>query len=155
MAAPLSKPEKPKKPAAERLRDVLPEVWALMKPRRWLLALGLLLMAINRVCGLVLPYSTKFLIDDVVTKHRSEMLLPLVSIVLLATLIQGVTSFTLTQLLSKAAQRMIAELRQKVQWHIARLPVAFYDANKSGTLVARIMSDVEGVRNLIGTGLVE
>ena len=75
--------------------------------------------------------------------------------VLGATLIQGITSFTLTQLLSKDAQRLIAELRRKVQEHIGRLPVAYYDANKSGALVSRIMSDVEGVRNLIGTGLVE
>ena len=72
-----------------------------------------------------------------------------------ATLIQGITSFTLTQLLSKAAQRLIAELRRKVQAHIGRLPVSYYDANKTGTLVSRIMSDVEGIRNLIGTGLVE
>ena len=83
------------------------------------------------------------------------MLTPLVLAVVAATLIQGVTSFALTQLLSKAAQRLIAELRQKVQAHIGRLPVAYYDANKTGTLVSRIMTDVEGVRNLIGTGLVE
>ena len=72
-----------------------------------------------------------------------------------ATVIQGITSFSLTQLLSKAGQRLIAELRRKVQEHIGRLPVAYYDANKSGALVSRIMTDVEGVRNLIGTGLVE
>jgi ABC-type multidrug transport system fused ATPase/permease subunit len=112
-------------------------------------------MAINRVSGLVLPYSTKFLIDTVIAKRHIEMLKPLVGLVLLATAIQGVTSYSLTQLLSKAAQRLIAELRQKVQAHIGRLPVAFYDSNKTGTLVSRIMSDVEGVRNLIGTGLVD
>ena len=83
------------------------------------------------------------------------MLRPLVVAVLLATLVQGVTSFSLTQLLSKAAQRLIAELREEVQKHISRLPVSFYDANKTGALVSRIMSDVEGVRNLLGTGLVE
>ena len=81
--------------------------------------------------------------------------MPLVLTVLSATAIQGITSFSLTQLLSKAAQRLIAELRQDVQAHIGRLPVAYYDANKTGVLVSRIMSDVEGVRNLIGTGLVE
>ena len=75
--------------------------------------------------------------------------------VVLATAVQGVTSFVLTQLLSKAAQRLIAELRRKVQAHVGRLPVAYYDANKSGALVSRIMTDVEGVRNLLGTGLVE
>ena len=112
-------------------------------------------MVINRLSGLVLPYSTKYLIDDIIGKHRTDLLTPLVLAVLSATLIQGVTSFTLTQLLSKAGQRLITELRRKVQAHIGRLPVAYYDANKTGVLVSRIMSDVEGVRNLIGTGLVE
>jgi ABC-type multidrug transport system fused ATPase/permease subunit len=133
----------------------LPDVWALIKPRRSLLALGLVLMAINRVAGLVLPASTKYFIDNVVVKKQINLLTPIVLGVLLATLIQGATSFTLTQLLSKSAQRMITELRKKVQAHIGRLPVSFYDANKTGVLVSRIMSDVEGVRNLIGTGLVE
>lgn len=126
-----------------------------MRPRRALLALGFFLMVINRLAGFVLPYSSKFLIDDVVGKHHTAMLRPLVFAVLLATVVQGVTSFSLTQLLSKAAQRLIADLRQQVQVHISRLPVAFYDANKSGALVSRIMSDVEGVRNLLGTGLVD
>jgi subfamily B ATP-binding cassette protein MsbA len=110
---------------------------------------------INRVSSLVLPYSTRFLIDNVVIKHNVALLKPLVLGVLLATLIQGATSFSLTQLLSKAAQRLISELRQKVQAHIGRLPVSFHDSNKSGVLVSRIMTDVEGVRNLIGTGLVD
>src|SRR5713226_6821998 len=133
----------------------LPDVWALVKLRRGLLALGFVLMAINRVSGLVLPASTKYLIDDVIGKRQTSLLLPLVGAVLLATLVQGVTSYALTQSLSKAAQRMITELRRKVQEHVGRLPVAYYDANKTGALVSRIMSDVEGVRNLIGTGLVE
>src|ERR1700679_2552904 len=124
-----------------------------MQPRSGLLALCFLLMVINRVAALVLPYSTKFLIDTVINKHHIEQLRPLVLVVLAATLIQGITSFSLTQLLSKAAQRLIAELRQQVQTHISRLPVAFYDTNKTGNLVSRIMSDVEGVRNLLGTGL--
>ncbi len=145
----------PKPQKAERLKAVLPEVWKLMRPRRGLLVLGLLLMIVNRVAGLVLPYSTKFLIDTVISKHHMDRLRPLVLFVLAATLVQGLTSFSLTQLLSKAAQRLIAELRQQVQMHISRLPVAFYDGNKTGTLVARIMSDVEGVRNLLGTGLVD
>ncbi len=126
-----------------------------MRPRRWLLALGFVLMVINRVAALVLPYSTKFLIDTVITKHHMDQLRPLVLVVLGATLVQGFTSFSLTQLLSKAAQRLIAELREQVQVHISRLPVAFYDGNKTGNLVSRIMSDVEGVRNLLGTGLVD
>jgi ABC-type multidrug transport system fused ATPase/permease subunit len=154
----VSSPPIPKpKPALtkQQLRAVLPAVWELMRPRRGLLALGFLLMIVNRVSGLVLPYSTKFLIDSVIAKHHLELLRRLVSAVLLATVIQGITSFSLTQLLSKAAQRLIAELRQKVQTHISHLPVAFYDSNKTGTLVSRIMTDVEGVRNLLGTGLVD
>jgi ABC-type multidrug transport system fused ATPase/permease subunit len=126
-----------------------------MRPRRGLLALGFILMVINRVSGFVLPASTKFLIDDVINKHRLAGLYRLVEIVLLATVVQGITSFSLTQLLSKEAQRLITELRQMVQKHISRLPVSFYDANKTGALVSRIMSDVEGVRNLLGTGLVD
>lgn len=137
------------------LRAAVPEIWALVRPRKGLLAVGLVLMAINRVSGLVLPYSTRFLIDNVLTKHQTRLLVPIIGGVLIATLIQGVTSFALTQLLSKAAQRLIAELRLKVQEHIGRLSVAYYDSNKTGILVSRIMSDVEGVRNLIGTGLVE
>jgi len=138
-----------------KLGAVMPLVWELIRPRRGLLALGFLLMAINRVAALVLPYSTRYLIDSVIIKRHTQLLKPLVLGVLLATLIQGITSFSLTQLLSKAAQRLIAELRQKVQSHVGRLSVSFHDSTKSGVLVSRIMSDVEGVRNLIGTGLVD
>jgi ABC-type bacteriocin/lantibiotic exporter with double-glycine peptidase domain len=126
----------------ERLKAVLPEVWKLMRPRRGLLAIGFLLMVINKLAGFVLPYSSKFLIDNVVAKHQVGLLRPLVAAVLSATLIQGVTSFSLTQLLSKAAQRLIADLREQVQKHISRLPVAYYDGNKTGALVSRIMTDV-------------
>jgi len=112
-------------------------------------------MAINRLSGLVLPASTKYLVDNVISKRQIQLLTPIVLAVLAATVLQGLTSFTLTQVLSKSAQKMIAELRRQVQAHIGRLPVSFYDANKTGALVSRIMSDVEGVRNLIGTGLVE
>jgi ABC-type multidrug transport system fused ATPase/permease subunit len=133
----------------------LPEIWRLIHPRRGLLALGLLLMAINRVSGLVLPASAKYFLDGVIGKRQIHLLTPIVLSILAATLVQGLTSFTLTQLLSKSAQRMITDLRRQVQAHIGRLPISFYDANKTGVLVSRIMSDVEGVRNLIGTGLVE
>src|SRR3954471_12346700 len=139
----------------ERLKAVWPEVWTLMRPRRGLLVIGFVLMVLNKLAGFVLPYSSKFLIDNVVTKQQTGLLRPLVFAVLTATLIQGVTSFSLTQLLSKAAQRLIADLRQKVQTHVSRLPVNYYDANKTGALVSRIMADVEGVRNLLGTGLVD
>src|SRR6185295_18828901 len=128
---------------------MLPDIWQLIRPRRKLLALGFVLMAINRASGLVLPYSTKFLIDDIIGKRQMDLLLPLVLTVLCATALQGVTAFGLTQLLSKAAERLITEMRRRVQAHIGRLPVTYYDANKTGTLVSRIMSDVEGVRNLI------
>lgn len=146
---------KAKRRQSERLRELWPDIREMVMPRRKIFALGFVLMVINRLSGMVLPASTKVLIDNVVGKHNVKLLTPLVGAVLLATLIQGVTSFSLTQLLSKEAQRLIAELRQKVQQHIGMLPVAYYDANKSGVLVARIMSDVEGVRNLVGTGLVD
>jgi ABC-type multidrug transport system fused ATPase/permease subunit len=148
-------PAKSKKPASELLRNLWPDIRDLVMPRRGILIAGFFLMLINRASGLVLPASTKFLIDDVIGDNRRELLMPLLLAVLGATLIQGVTSFALTQLLSKAAQRLIAEMRRKVQAHIGRLPLRFYDSNKTGTLVSRIMTDVEGIRNLIGTGLVE
>jgi ABC-type multidrug transport system fused ATPase/permease subunit len=146
------------KSKSKKVKDAwknLPHVWELIKPRRGVLALGLVLMAVNRVSGLILPASTKYLVDDVIGKHHIQLLTPIVLAVLAATVVQGLTSFTLTQLLSKSAQKMIADLRRQVQAHIGRLPISFYDANKTGVLVSRIMSDVEGVRNLIGTGLVE
>jgi ABC-type multidrug transport system fused ATPase/permease subunit len=149
-------PEAPSKLTKQKFSwKLLPDVWALIKPRRGTLALGFVLMAVNRVAGFALPASSKYLLDNVFSKHQSYLLKPIVEIVLLATAVQGITSFTLTQLLSKSAQRMITELRRKVQAHIGRLPVSFYDANKTGALVSRIMTDVEGIRNLVGTGLVE
>src|SRR5579864_6636592 len=150
-----AKPAKKSKVSRQTLRLVLPDLWELIRPRRGLLALGFGLMVINRIAGLVLPYSSRFLIDKVIIGKQLAILKPLVLGVMLATAIQGVTSFALTQLLSKGAQQLITELRKKVQEHIGRLPVGFYDSNKSGTLVSRIMSDVEGVRNLLGTGLVD
>jgi len=155
MATAIASPSPAKSEKRKNAWKNLPDVWALMKPRRGLLALGFVLMAINRISGLVLPASTKYLIDNVIGKKQIQLLTPIVIAVLTATVIQGLTSFTLTQVLSKSAQKMIAELRRQVQAHIGRLPVSFYDANKTGALVSRIMSDVEGVRNLIGTGLVE
>jgi len=144
-----------KGPAGERLGQLWPAVRELLRPRRGLLALGVVLMVVNRLSGLVLPASTKFLIDDVIGRREVELLGPLVLAVLAATALQGASAFALTQLLSKAAQRLIADLRRTVQAHVGRLPVAYYDATKSGALVSRIMTDVEGVRNLLGTGMVE
>ena len=142
---------KPKLKASHVFRDL----WELIWPRRNLFLLGLILTFINRAASLVLPGSTKFLIDDVVQKHRQDLLIPIAAAVAGAILIQALTSYTLIRLLSTSAQRLIAEMRIKVQQHIGRLPVRYYDANKTGSLVSRIMSDVEGVRNLIGTGLVD
>jgi ABC-type multidrug transport system fused ATPase/permease subunit len=136
-------------------RKALPEIWRLVRPRKWLLLLGLLLVAINRVAGLTLPYVSRPFVNGVMRNHHGELLTRLVVAVFAATIIQSITSFSNTQLLSKAAQRMIADLRQQVQQHVGRLAVSFYDENRTGALVSRIMSDVEGVRNLIGTGLVE
>ena len=143
-------PRKPLQPS-HIYRDLRDLIW----PRRKFFILGLGLVFINRAAGLVLPGSTKFLIDDVVGKRRQELLIPLVAAVGVAVVIQALTSFALTQILSTSAQRLIAEMRVRVQQHIGRLPVRYYDANKTGALVSRIMSDVEGVRNLVGTGLVE
>ncbi len=137
------------------LKKVLPEVWKLVRPRRFLLLFGLLLVLIKSAASLVLPYTTKSLLDKVFLPHRPQLLLPLVLLVFGATAVQAITSYSLTQLLSKAAQRMITELREQVQGHIGKLPVSFYDSNRTGVLVSRIMTDVEGVRNLIGTGLIE
>jgi ABC-type multidrug transport system fused ATPase/permease subunit len=136
-------------------RKAMPEIWKLVRPRKWLLLVGLILVAINRVAGLVLPFLSKPFVSLVLTRHQADRLMPLVVDVFIATLVQAITSFSNTQLLSKAAQRMIADLRQQVQQHVGRLSVSFYDANRTGVLVSRIMNDVEGVRNLIGTGLVE
>jgi ABC-type multidrug transport system fused ATPase/permease subunit len=137
------------------LKKVLPEVWKLVKPRRWLLFGSFFLMIINRLCSFALPVSSRYLINNVMYKHQMSLLPWIIGAVATATFLQGVTSYTLTQLLSTAGQRLISELRTQVQEHIGRLPVAFYDENRTGTLVARIMTDVEGVRNLVGTGLLE
>ena len=114
-------------------------------------------MIINRVAGLALPYTAKPLLDKVLSSQHPhpEMLPRIIVVVFGAMIVQAITSFSLTQLLSKAGQRLIAEMRRQVQRHVGLLPVAYYDENRTGTLVARIMTDVEGVRNLVGTGLVE
>ncbi len=139
------------------LRKVWPEVRALVVPRKGLLILGLCLMSVNRIAGLVLPYISKTLLDKVLSPQHPhpEMLPRIIALVFSAMVVQAATSFSLTQLLSKAGQRLIADMRRQVQRHVGLLPVAYYDENRTGNLVSRIMSDVEGVRNLVGTGLVE
>jgi ABC-type multidrug transport system fused ATPase/permease subunit len=143
--------KRPKPP----LKKVMPEVWKLVRPRRWLLAGSFLLIIINRLCSFALPVYSRDLINNVMYKHQMNLLPWIIGVVATATFLQGITSYTLTQLLSTAGQRLISELRTQVQQHIGRLPIAFYDENRTGTLVARIMTDVEGVRNLVGTGLLE
>ncbi|MDE3187973.1 MAG: ABC transporter ATP-binding protein [Acidobacteriota bacterium] len=139
------------------LKKQWPQIWALVAPRKWLLVAGLGLMIVNRIAGLVLPYTAKPLLDTVLSPlhPRPELLPRIIALVFTAMVVQALTSFSLTQLLSKAGQRLIAEMRRQVQKHVGLLSVAYYDENRTGTLVARIMSDVEGVRNLVGTGLVE
>ncbi len=147
--------EQPK--SKPNLKMLWPEIKALVAPRKGLLVAGMALMAVNRVAGLVLPYTSKALLDKVLspTNPHPELLPRIIALVFSAMIVQAITSFSLTQLLSKAGQRLIAEMRRRVQKHVGLLSVAYYDENRTGTLVARIMSDVEGVRNLVGTGLVE
>lgn len=144
-----------KKSTVAQLKSVWPQITALIGPRRWLLAGSFILLIINRVTGLALPYSSRFLLDRVIPRRDLHLLTLLVLAVALASIIQAATSYVLMQSLSKEGQRAIAELRRNVQAHVSTLPVSYYDSTKTGSLVSRIMSDVEGVRNLIGTGLVE
>jgi subfamily B ATP-binding cassette protein MsbA len=139
------------------LKKLWPQIRALVVPRMGLLLAGMGLMVINRLAGLVLPFMSKPLLDKVLsTDHpHPEMLPRIIALVFSAMIVQAITSFSLTQLLSKAGQRLIAEMRRQVQRHIGLLSVSYYDENRTGTLVARIMTDVEGVRNLVGTGLVD
>ncbi|HKO45513.1 MAG TPA: ABC transporter ATP-binding protein [Pyrinomonadaceae bacterium] len=132
-------------------RDARELVWA----HRYRLALGLFLMLINRLMGLVLPASSKYLIDDVILKQQSNLLVPLALAAGVATLIQALTTFSLSQILGVAAQRAITEMRKNVQQHIARLPIRYFDSTQTGILISRIMTDAEGIRNLVGTGLVQ
>ena len=132
--------------------------WALKEyvwPRRKMLAIGLIFIVIRSLSGLVLPYETKNLLDVVVPSGDVSALWQLIFMVAGAILIQAATSFILTRLLSVEAQLLIAQLRAQVQRKLLTLPIAFFDNNKSGALVSRVMSDVEGVRNLVGTGLVQ
>ena len=147
---PSGDPPKKKVPPKQALREFQDLIW----PRRGLLGGGLVLVLVNRVAGLVLPGSVKYLIDDIVTPGNLALLTPLVVVVGVAVLIQAVTSFSLTMLLSISAQRVITDMRVRIQRHVGRLPIRYFDQNKTGALVTRVMSDVEGVRNLIGTGLV-
>ncbi|MGM0945323.1 MAG: ABC transporter ATP-binding protein [Bacteroidota bacterium] len=124
-------------------------------PRRKQLLLGLFLIIISRLSGLVLPGASKYLVDDVIPSNDLDLLKWLIFAVVLAIVIQSVTSYALTQILSVEAQNLIAKLRSRVQSHIIKLPIRFFDNTKTGELVSRIMTDVEGVRNLVGTGFAQ
>ncbi|MEJ2237763.1 MAG: ABC transporter ATP-binding protein [Gemmatimonadales bacterium] len=126
-------------------------IWA----HRSRLALGLGLMVANRLAGLVLPGSSKFLIDEVIGNERADKLVLLAVVVGAATLVQSATSFSLSQVLGVAAQRAITEMRKVVQEHVARLPISYFDSTKTGVLISRVMTDADGIRNLVGTGLVQ
>src|SRR5688500_6410479 len=132
-------------------RDARELVWA----HRYRLALGLFLMFINRLMGLVLPASSKYLLDDVILKQQGNLLVPLALAAGVATLVQALTTFSLSQILGVAAQRAITAMRKTVQQHIARLPFRYFDSTQTGILISRIMTDAEGIRNLVGTGLVQ
>jgi ABC-type multidrug transport system fused ATPase/permease subunit len=136
--------------SAAAWREARELVWT----HRRRLATGLALMLVSRLAGLVLPASSKWLIDEVVGKNRTELLMPIALAAGAATLVQAVTSFALSQILGVAAQRAITDMRKRVQARVMRLPVRYFDSTQTGVLVSRIMSDAEGIRNLVGTGLV-
>ena len=144
---------------AEKQKIRWPAAWnearRLVSENRGRLALGLCLMLISRLAGLVLPASSKVLIDDVIGKHRHD-LLPLLALAAgAATLIDGVISFSLSQILGVAAQHAITDMRRSVEAHVVKLPVRYFDSTQTGVLISRIMTDAEGIRNLVGTGLVQ
>ena len=150
----MTAPIKPTKPKIDASR-AWAEARQLMREHRGPLAIGMILMVINRLSGLVLPWTSKFLIDEVVGKHQARLLMPLAGAAAGATAIQAVTGFALSQVVSVAAQRAITEMRKRVQAHVLRLPVAFFDSTKTGVLISRVMTDAEGVRNIVGTGLIQ
>ncbi|HKE55348.1 MAG TPA: ABC transporter ATP-binding protein, partial [Pyrinomonadaceae bacterium] len=152
MSTAIAPPKKKKRfsPSAA-WRDARELVWA----NRYRLALGMVIMLINRLVGLVLPASSKYLIDDVVLKHRADLIVPLALAAGGATIIQAFSTFALSQILGVAAQRAITEMRKSVQEHVTRLPTRYFDSTQTGVLISRIMTDAEGIRNLVGTGLVQ
>ncbi|MDQ3555432.1 MAG: ABC transporter ATP-binding protein/permease [Gemmatimonadota bacterium] len=131
------------------------EARALMWQHRRSLSVGMGLMVVSRLAGLVLPWSSKYLIDEVIGKQNGELLGRLALAVGLATLVQAVTGFALSQVISVTAQRAITEMRRRVQAQVTRLPIGFFDSTQSGVLISRIMTDAEGIRNLVGTGIVQ
>jgi subfamily B ATP-binding cassette protein MsbA len=138
-----------------KFSDAWRESKELIVAHRWRLATGGALMLVNRLVGLVLPASSKYIIDEVIVKQRGELILPIALMAGAATVVQAITSFLLSQVLGVAAQRAITEMRKKVQAHVERLPIRYFDSTQTGKLISRIMTDAEGVRNLVGSGLVQ
>jgi len=150
--APVSTPEPKKKVTRSAAwREARELVW--MHRRR--LGIGLALMLVSRAAGFVLPLSSRPLIDEVAVNKRVELLTPIALAVVAATVVQAITSFALSQILGVAAQRAITDMRKRVQARVMRLPVRYFDSTQTGVLISRIMSDAEGIRNLVGTGLVQ
>ncbi len=141
--------------AWQAFRQTLPDAIQLARPQAALWTLGLGLLLVGRIAGLVLPAAPKFLIDSAIPNGDTRQLYLIIGAVLVATLIQGLCAFALTQTISKAGQRLIAQLRARIHHHVSRLPIRYYDNHKTGEVVSRVMNDVEGVRNLVGTGMVE
>ncbi|MCC6546581.1 ABC transporter ATP-binding protein [Candidatus Sumerlaeota bacterium] len=139
----------------QTIRRALPDAMAIARPQAGLWAMGLVLVLVSRIAGLALPAAPKFLIDQVIPNRDLEMLYKLIAVILGATIIQGASTYVLTQTISKTGQRLITELRMKIYNHVSRLPVRYFDNRKTGEVVSRVMNDVEGVRNLVGTGMVE
>jgi ABC-type multidrug transport system fused ATPase/permease subunit len=148
-------PKKRRGITRDRLRTSLKEAGDLIWRSRRRLMLGFPLMLVNRASGLVLPYTTKFLFDQVIGQKRHDMLWAIALVAGAAALVDAASSFALAQLLGIAAQRSITDLRKKIQQHLQRLPISYFDSSKTGTLVSRVMNDAEGIRNLVGTGIVQ
>ena len=140
---------------AEKKVSILTAFKTIIWPRRNLVFIGLLLIVISKAASFVAPLSLEYFLDDIIPNKDVDFLKLLVGAVILAITVQAITSFLLTKILSVQAQFLISELRAQVQKKVLSLPISFFDNAKSGALVSRIMSDVEGVRNLIGTGLVQ
>jgi ABC-type multidrug transport system fused ATPase/permease subunit len=147
--------EEEKKKKTPPLRTILRDAADLVAARKGRLILGFGILFVNRMAGFVIPFMPRYLLDEVLAKGRRELLPTLVLAAAGATLLQAVTSYSLSQILGKAAQRSITEMRRRVQRHVGRLTVSFFDQTKVGSLLSRVMTDAEGIRNLVGTGLVE
>src|SRR5712691_1152561 len=150
---PESKPKR--KLDRARVRAILRDAGDLVWRSRRRLLLGIPLLLINRLTSIVLPWMTKLLIDDVIAKGRHELLWKLAALSAIAAAIGAVTDYSLAQLLGMAAQKSITDLRRRIQQHVQRLPIRFFDDTKTGVLVSRVMNDAEGIRNLVGTGLLQ